>query len=115
MSYVISQWPDSVQQKEIGGLSTDAAAAVMVMLRTMRKEGPWPRAYKIKPLKKRLHGINQVNLKINKEQIRVLYSVSSAQIVLLHVFHKTSAQLEQRGYDLALKRKKTAEAILKGD
>jgi phage-related protein len=112
MPYTISQWSDSVQRKEIEGLPLDASNAVLVMLRTMRRDGPKPSGYKIKPLAKRLHGLSQANLKVNKEQIRVLFSVYGQRIVVLHVFKKTSPQAEQRAYQLALDRKKTVENVL---
>lgn len=115
MRYTIRQWPGSVQKKEIQALPLDAETAVMVMLQEMMKRGPILDEYHTKRLSKNLHGLLQVNLKINREQIRVLYFVEGAQIVVVHVFKKTSPQVEQRGYALALERKKAAELILKDD
>ncbi|SRR6266545_104990 len=114
MPYETRQWPPSVQKDEIATLPGAAEAAVLVMLREMRRRGPWLEEYKIKPLPKRLHGLNQVNMKISGEQIRVLFSVYGNCVAVFHVFKKTSSQIEQRGYDLALARKKTAEQIVKG-
>ena len=54
-------------------------------------------------------GINQVNIKVNKEQIRILFSVYDKNIVVWRVFKKTSPQIEHRAYELALSRKKQAE------
>jgi phage-related protein len=114
MPYTIHQWPGSVQKDEIGALPPDASTAVLVMLRGMRTKGPFPEEYNIKALSNNLHGIRQANLKINKEQIRVLFSVYGNRIVVLHVFKKTSPQIEQRGYRKALNRKSAIEISLKG-
>ncbi|MGQ0443938.1 MAG: type II toxin-antitoxin system RelE/ParE family toxin [Beijerinckiaceae bacterium] len=112
MPFTIQQWPGSVQRKEIEALPIDAQAAVMVMLRTMRDAGPYPVEYKVKLLSRHLRGLIQANLKINKEQIRVLYPRYSLRIVVFHVFKKTSPQAESRGYELATARRKTFEAML---
>lgn len=113
MAYRIEQWPASVQKKEIEGLPPAARDSVLVMLREMRARGPILEEYKTKRLSDHLQGLTQVSMKINREQIRILYSVYGLQIVVFHVFKKTSPQVEQRGYKLALRRKKTAEAIIK--
>src|SRR4051812_22063102 len=108
MRYEIKQWPGSVQRSEIGALPSAAESAVLVMLKEMRRAGPMPEEYKIKPLKRHLHGLKQANLKVNNEHIRVLFSVYRSVIVVFHVFKKTSPQIEQRGYQKALDRKKQA-------
>jgi phage-related protein len=112
MGYEIKEWPGSVGKSEIGALPPDAESAVLAMLREMKKRGPMPEEYKIKPLKRHLHGLKQANLKVNKEQIRVLFSVYGLQIVVFHVFKKTSPQVETRGYQKALERKKHAELLI---
>ncbi|WOH55296.1 type II toxin-antitoxin system RelE/ParE family toxin [Bradyrhizobium sp. BWC-3-1] len=112
MAYDIRQWPASVK-KEIADLPVAAEAAVLVMLREMRSSGPMPEEYKVKPLRSHLHGIKQVNMKINREQIRVLFMTTGPQIVLLHVFKKTSPQIETRGYDKALDRKAQVDEMMR--
>lgn len=113
MPYTVHQWPASIKKDEIDALPVAAATAVLVMLRVMRERGPRPEEYNVKPLSGRLHGLNQVNMKINKEQIRVLFSVyDKFQVVVFHVFKKTSPQIEQRGYDKALGRKRQAELFM---
>jgi phage-related protein len=112
MSYEIKQWPGSVSKSEIGALPLAAESAVLLMLKEMAKRGPMPQEYGIKPLKNHLHGLKQANLKVNKEQIRVLFSVYGSQIVVFHVFKKTSPQVEKRGYQKALDRKKQAETLM---
>lgn len=92
MPYSIHQWPPSVQKDEIDALPTAASVAIMVMFREMRSRGHRPGEYKIKPLAKKLRGLNQVNMKINREQIRVLFSVYGNRIVVFHVF-KSSLRL----------------------
>jgi phage-related protein len=82
------------------------------MLKEMRRSGPMPEEYNVKPLPRHLHGLRQVNLKVNNEQIRVLFSVYGSVIVVFHVFKKTSPQIEQRGYQKALDRKKQAEFMI---
>lgn len=113
MGYEIKQWPGSVGKSEIGALPPDAESAVLVMLREMAKRGPMPEEYGIKPLKRHLHGLRQANLKVNREQIRVLFSVYDLQIVVFHVLKKTSPHVETRGYQKALERKKQAEAHMR--
>jgi phage-related protein len=112
MGYEIKQWPGSVEKSEIRALPLAAESALLVMLREMRKCGPMPEEYNVKPLKKHLHGLRQVNLKVNNEQIRVLFSVYGSIIVVFHVFKKTSPQIEKRGYEKALSRKKQAEFMI---
>src|SRR5258707_11258737 len=114
MPYTIHQWPGSVQKDEIETLPLDASIAVLVMLRRMRVAGPFPEEYNVKALPRENHGLRQVNLRINGEQIRVLFSVYQTKIVVLHVFKKTSPQIEKRGYEKARDRKKTVETFLKG-
>lgn len=114
MAYDIRQWPASVRKSEIGKLPPDAEVAILVMLRAMRLRGAWLEEYTIKPLPGRLHGLNQVNMKVNGEQIRVLFSVYGQCIVVYRAFKKTSPQIEQRAYDIALNRKNAAEQILAG-
>ena len=114
MPYTIHCWPPTVQKDEIEGLPLEAQAAIAVMFREMRRRGARPEEYNIKPLAKRLRGLNQVNMKVNREQIRLLFSVYGTRIVVLHAFKKTSPQIEQRGYDKALARKKSAEQVMAG-
>lgn len=85
----------------------------MVMLRAMRSNGPMPEEYSVKPLRAHLHGIKQVNLKIKREQIRVLFMTAGQQIVVLHVFKKTSPQVETRGYEKALDRKAQVDEMMR--
>lgn len=92
----------------------NARTAVFVMLREMQREGPHPSTYSTKPLPRHLHGLTQANLKINREQIRVIYAVYGTRIVVLSVFKKTSPQVERREYETALARKKTVEALIQG-
>lgn len=113
MPYELLQWPSSVQTGEIDSLPLDAANAIMVLLRLMRTDGPKPKGYKIKPLPGKWHGLDQVNMKINKEQIRMLFSVYARKIVVFSAFKKTSPQIEKRMYQRALDRKKTAEIMLR--
>src|SRR5438132_9811885 len=114
MPYTIHCWPPGVQRDEIEALPVGAQAAIAVMFREMRRRGPRPEEYRVKPLSRQLRGLNQVNLKINREQIRLLFSVYATRIVIFHVFRKTSPQVEQRGYDKALARKKSAESVMAG-
>jgi len=73
-----------------------------------------PEEYRVKPLSGHLHGLKQANLKINREQVRMLFSVYNDRIVILHVFKKTSPQIEKRGYEKALDRKKQVEELMRG-
>jgi len=114
MAFTIHQWPANIQRKEIEGLPSQAATAVLVMLRAMSTAGPQPEEYATKQLGKRLRGLIQANMRINKEQIRVLYAVFGNKIFVLHVFKKTSQQIEDRGYERAIGRKKTVEIMLAG-
>jgi mRNA-degrading endonuclease RelE of RelBE toxin-antitoxin system len=110
MAYEIRHWPASVQ-REIDGLGKGAVAFVLVMLRTMREKGPRPEVYGVKPLPGHLHGLNQVNFKIRREQFRILFSVYENRIVIFHAFKKTSRQSEKRAYEKTLKRKRDFELL----
>lgn len=114
MVYDLRQWPPSVQKDEIDKLPTDAVAAILVLFREMRKRGPKLEEYKYKPLPKHLHGLSQINMKINNEQIRILFAVYGQCIVILCAFKKTSPQIEKRAYQNALARKKAAESLMSG-
>ena len=114
MPYTIHSWPPGLPKDEIEALPMEAQAAIAVMFREMRRRGPRPEEYNVKPLSRRLRGLNQANMKINREQIRLLFSVYGTRIVIFHVFKKTSPQLEQRGYDKALARKRSAESLMAG-
>lgn len=115
MAYDLKCWPDSVSRKEINDLPTGARAEVKVALRELQRFGPSPPARTVKNLGKAKDGLWQLNLKVNREQIRLLYFPWGGRIiVVLSVFKKTS-KLQQREYETAMQRKKEAERRLGND
>ncbi|MCR6646486.1 MAG: type II toxin-antitoxin system RelE/ParE family toxin [Terricaulis sp.] len=115
MPYEVKCYPDSVGKKEIKGLPAEARAEVASVIRDLATYGPEPPAREAKTLKgKHLKGLWQLSLKVNKEQIRLVYFVwGETIIVVVSVFKKTSPQLQVREHSTAAERKKTAERILR--
>lgn len=115
MPYEVKCYPDAVGRKEIKNLPIEARAEVASAIRDLATYGPEPPARETKTLKgKHLKGLWQLSLKVNKEQIRLVYFVwGEAIIVVVSVFKKTSPQLQDREHATAAERKKTAERILR--
>jgi hypothetical protein len=85
-----------------------------VALLELRRQGPSPLGYQVKNLGKSKGHLWQMNLKVNRKQIRILYAPDKDKIVVFRIHKKGSPQEQQRAYLLAMARKKEAEEIMKG-
>jgi len=110
-SYILKQWPAKVYEKEIDPVWR-AQETIDVLLLKMKKEGPAPSGYKSRHHGKGLSGIWQINLKVEKRQIRVLYAQYGLYLVILHIHKKSSPQEQAAGYALAVARKKTVDQLM---
>lgn len=116
MPYRLKCHPERVSTKEINGLAKDLKIEVKAALRDMQRFGPRPEGRDVKTLGKQIGQLWQMNLKVNREQIRILYFPNgTAEIVLVSVFTKTSPQEEDREYERAVRRRAEAEVILAED
>jgi Phage derived protein Gp49-like (DUF891) len=113
MAYDVRQWPSTVYPGEVNEECPEAREAIDVLLRKMTASGPSPEAYQVKNLGKRMDGLWQINLKVEKRQIRILYAPDGQLIVLFRIHKKSSAQEQTRAYDLAKARKREYEAEVK--
>lgn len=112
MPYDLRQWPDTVYPGEAQQLPM-AVVAIDVALRALRMNGPRLDEYGFKPLGKELDGLWQINFKVNRQQIRILYAPYGMAIVIFRIHKKSSDQEQQRAYKLAGKRKREADKIIK--
>lgn len=116
MPYRLKCHPERVSTKEIEGLTKDLRIEVKAALLDLHRFGPQPEGRHVKPLGKKIGYLWQMNLKVNREQVRILYFPNGQdEIVVVSVFTKTSPQEEQREYGNAVARKAQAEAILLAD
>ena len=114
MPYELFCWPASVSRKEIESLPASARAGVKLALSELARFGPNPSVRSVKNLGKKNDGLWQLSLKVDREQIRLLYFPwRNRIIVLVSAFKKTSPQLQQREYEAAVARKKEAERRLR--
>jgi hypothetical protein len=83
------------------------------LIRAMQRQGPSPEGFSVKTLGKGKGGLWQVNLKVQKRQIRILFVPYASDIVWFRIHKKSSPQEQQRAYDLAVKRKREYEEARK--
>ena|SRR5258708_7435484 len=112
MAYNVLQWPDSVYPGEVDAECPEARAVIDVLLLKMRQSGPSPNGYQVKTLGKRTGGLWQINLKVEKRQVRILYAPYGQSIVLFRIHKKSSPQEQARAYEVAKTRKLEYEAEL---
>lgn len=112
MAYDLRQWPKNVYPGEFADFS-EAQPDIDVLLMELRAQGPSPAGYTVKNLGKAKNYLWQLNLRVAKRQIRVLYTPYRSVIVLFHIHKKSSPQEQQRAYEVAMARKDQAEKILK--
>jgi hypothetical protein len=105
MPYYVCQWPTNVYPGEVEQECPEAKAVVIVLIQQMRLQGPSPQNYAVKTLGAKVGGLWQINLKVEKRQIRVLYAPYGTTIVLFRIHKKSSPQEQQRAYRIAMKRK----------
>jgi hypothetical protein len=109
MAHTVEQWPGGVYPGEIRAECPEAEATIDVLIRRMAIAGPSPHGYKVKPLGRRRGGLWQINLKVEKRQVRVLYAPYHDTIVIFRIHKKSSLQEQERAYDLAQTRKRDYE------
>ena len=113
MPYDVRQWPATVYPGEMKKECPEAGADIDVLIRELARRGPSPAGYDVKTLGKGKEGLWQINLKVQKRQIRILYAPYRETIVLFRIHNKGSPQEQRRAYSLAEKRKREYEASKK--
>lgn len=66
-----------------------AREVIDVMILNLKTCGPSPEGYQVKTLR-RMEGLWQINLKVKKRQIRILYAPYVRTIVLFRIHKKNS-------------------------
>ena len=110
MAHDVRQWPNSVYPGEVRAECPEGEEVIDTLIRNLRREGPSPEGYQVKNLGKRMSGLWQINMKIEKRQVRILYAPYGQVIVLFRIHKKGSSQEQKRAYDLAKDRKRQYEA-----
>lgn len=109
MAHTVLQWPSSVYPGEVDDECPEAKAVIDALILNLGKQGPSPEGYRVKPLGQKVGGLWQINLKVEKRQVRVLYAPYEKTIVLFRIHKKGSPQEQTRAYQLAQKRKREYE------
>jgi hypothetical protein len=112
MPYDLRQWPHTVYPGELSDFP-EAQPEIDVALAALRDQGPQPTGFNVKNLGKAKNYLWQLSLKVEKRQIRILYSPYKAAIVLFHIHKKSSPQEQQRAYSKAMTRKSQAETVMR--
>jgi hypothetical protein len=112
MAYRVLQWPNSVYPGEVNRECPEGLAVVDALIGRLQTQGPSPDGYAVKTLGKKRAGLWQINLKVQKRQIRVLYAPYKDIIVLFRIHKKSSQQEQEQAYQLAAKRKLEYETAL---
>ena len=112
MKHELKQWPanvypDGTEEFPEAGADTDTA------LRELQRQGPSPLGYHVKSLGKTKNGLWQLNLKVQCNQIRILYAPYKDFIVVFKIHKKGSPREQQAAYQVATARKKAVENLLK--
>jgi hypothetical protein len=105
MAYDLRQWPASVYPGEANDECPEAIPTLDRLLLTLREHGPSPSGYSVKNLGKKRSGLWQINLKVERRQVRVLYAPYGTSIILFRIHKKSSPQEQERAYKLAATRK----------
>jgi hypothetical protein len=109
MPHDVKQWPTGVYPGEVDAECPEARAQIDALIFQMRKQGPSPDGYSHKHLGAAAGGLWQINLKVKKRQIRILYAPYGQIIVLFRIHKKSSPQEQKRAYKLAKDRKREYE------
>jgi len=109
MPYRVHQWPTGVHPDETRAECPEAEATIDVLIGRMKGVGPSPDGYQVKSLGKKRGGLWQINLKVEKRQVRILYAPYQDTIVIFRIHKKSSPQEQERAYELAQKRKREYE------
>jgi|ERR1035437_6296264 hypothetical protein len=111
MAHDLRQWPATVYPGETSEFP-EAIPDIDVALLALRREGPAPDGFSFKPLGKKKGGLWQINLRVNRRQIRILYAPYGKAIVIFRIHKKSSPQEQQQAYALSMTRKLQAEKIM---
>lgn len=106
MPYIIRHFPPSVYPREMRDECPEAEADIANVIRQMGRQGPSPSGYNVKNLGQKMDGLWQLNLRVSKRQVRILYAPYDSDIVLFRIHKKSSPQEQNRAYDLARSRKR---------
>jgi hypothetical protein len=106
MAYRVLQWPASVYPGEVDAECPEAKEVIAAVIVMLREQGPSPAGYDVKTLGQKMGGLWQINLKVAKRQIRILYAPDGQSIVLFRIHKKASRQEQTRAYELAKRRKR---------
>jgi len=109
MAYVVCHWPATVFPGEVEAECPEARIVIDVLLMVMGREGPSPEGYAVKTLGRERDGLWQINLRVERRQVRILYAPYGESIVLFRIHKKGSPQEQERAYELAGKRKREYE------
>jgi hypothetical protein len=109
MGYETLQWPATVYPGEADDECPEAIPTLDQLLLSLQRDGPSPSGYAVKTLGKARNGLWQINLKVEKRQVRVLYAPYDKTIVLFRIHKKSSPQEQERAYVLAASRKSEYE------
>ena len=113
MPHDLEQWPADVYPNETEEFP-EAGADIDTALLELQRQGPSPLGYHVKNLGKTKNGLWQLNLKVQRKQIRILYAPYKGIIVIFRIHKKGSLQEQQAAYQVAMVRKKAAEDFMKG-
>lgn len=105
MPHAVLQYPPGIYPAEIRDECPEAEPVLVALILEMRKQGPSPEGYAVKNLGKRKGYLWQVNLRVERRQVRVLYAPYKDEIVIFRTHKKGSPQEQQRAYEIALSRK----------
>jgi hypothetical protein len=115
MVYDVRQWPSTIYPGEVDSECPEAGAIIVVLIKKMGEHGPSPPGYHVKTLGANVGGLWQINLKVEKRQVRILYAPYKQMIVLFRIHKKGSKQEQMQAYELAKKRKRQFELTARQD
>jgi hypothetical protein len=113
MPHELKQWPADVYPNETEEFP-EAGADIDAALLELHRQGPSPLGYHVKNLGKTKNGLWQLNMKVQRKQIRILYAPYKGFIVIFKIHKKSSPQEQQAAYQVAMARKKAADNLMKG-
>lgn len=113
MAHELKQWPSAVYPAETEEFP-EAAVDIDSALLELHRQRPSPLGYTVKNLGKKRGGLWQLNLKVQRRQIRILYAPYRGFIIVFRIHKKSSPQEQDAAYETAMARKKAAENWMKG-
>ncbi|SRR6266851_485100 len=111
MAHDVRHWPGTVYPGEVDRECPEAKPLIDTLIRRLTADGPSPDGYRVKTLGANMGGLWQINLKVRRRQVRVLYAPYGQTIVLFRIHRKGSPEEQDRAYELAKTRKHEYELI----